>query len=83
MLLGNVVDGTDSSYTVGNDINYQSDISTVSAQFSDFTSNLHGVMSYEWSVGTEPAGEDVLPFTSHGIVHKEEMNVKGDGNIYV
>ncbi|CAG2187681.1 unnamed protein product [Mytilus edulis] len=74
-----VVDGTDSSYTVGNDINYQSDISTVSAQFSDFTSHLHGVMSYEWSIGSEPAGEDVLPFTSHGIVHKEERIVKGDG----
>lgn len=79
MLLGIVVDGTDSSYTVGNDINYQSDTSTVSVQFSEFTSHLHGVMSYEWSVGTTPTTEDVLPFTSHGIVHKEEKNVKGDG----
>lgn len=52
----------------------------MSAQFSDFTSHLHGVMSYEWSIGSEPAGEDVLPFTSHGIVHKEERIVKGDGN---
>ncbi|XP_071123199.1 uncharacterized protein [Mytilus edulis] len=76
---GIVVDGTDSSYTVGNDINYQSDTSTVSVQFSEFTSHLHGVMSYEWSVGTTPSAEDVLSFTSHGIVHKEEKNVKGDG----
>ena len=64
---------------IGVDIDYQSDISTVSVQFTGFESHLHGVMAYEWAVGTTPGGEDVQPFMPHGIIHREEKDVKGDG----
>ena len=81
---GTVIDGAATTYNIPSlaldgDIDYQSDITTVSMQFAGFTSHLHGVMAYEWSVGTTPGGEEVMPFTTHGIIHKEERNVPGDG----
>lgn len=82
--LGTVIDGAAYTYNLPSlvldgDIDYQSDITTVSMQFAGFTSHLHGVMAYEWSVGMTPGGEEVMPFTTHGIMHKEERNVTGDG----
>jgi hypothetical protein len=38
-------------------------------------------MAYEWAVGTTPGGEEVQPFMPHGIIHKEEQDVKGDGRL--
>lgn len=76
-------DGTDiqDNPDMGVDIDFTSDTTTVTVQFEGFESHLHGVMSYEWAVGTTPGGEDVQPFMSEGIIHTEEDNVAGDGNV--
>ncbi|XP_071177975.1 uncharacterized protein [Mytilus edulis] len=72
-------DGTDETSTeVGVDVDYTIDTTTVTVQFDQFESHLHGVMMYEWSVGTTPGGEEVRPFMSEGIIHSEEKNVAGD-----
>ncbi|XP_063408918.1 uncharacterized protein LOC134692399 [Mytilus trossulus] len=81
---GIVVDGTDSTdhdpvSDIGVDVDYQSDTSTVSVQYTDFESHLHGVMDYEWAVGTTPGGQDVTTFSSDGIFHVEEQTIAGDG----
>ncbi|XP_052081235.1 uncharacterized protein LOC127719259 [Mytilus californianus] len=81
---GIVIDGTDGTdhdpvSDIGVDIDYQSDISTLSVQFTGFESHLHGVMAYEWAVGTSPGGQDVTTFSADGILHVEEQNIAGDG----
>jgi hypothetical protein len=85
-ILGIVVDGADRTEIpvmsdIGDDTDYQSDMSTVSVQFTGFESHKHGVMAYEWAVGTTPGGEEIQPFMPHGIIHKEEKDVKGDGRL--
>ncbi|VDH98959.1 Hypothetical predicted protein [Mytilus galloprovincialis] len=73
-------DGTDGTSTeLGVDVDYTVDTTTVSIQFDGFESHLHGVMMYEWAVGTTPGGEEVQPFIIEGIIHSEEENVAGDG----
>ena len=88
MFTGIVVDGPNSLeetviarqvVNVTSDLDYQLGSSTVSVQFSGFESALHGVMRFEVAVGTEPGGEDVLPFTSASIVHMEQPDVVGHG----
>ncbi|CAG2236309.1 unnamed protein product [Mytilus edulis] len=81
---GIVIDGTDNTdhdpvSEIGVDIDYQSDISTLSVQYTGFESHLHGVIDYEWAVGTTPGGQDVTTFSSDGILHIEEQNIAGDG----
>ncbi|CAG2247498.1 unnamed protein product [Mytilus edulis] len=81
---GIVIDGTDSTdhdpvSDIGIDVDYQTDISTLSVQFKGFESHLHGVMAYEWAVGTSPGGQDVTTFSSDGILHVEEQNIAGNG----
>lgn len=61
------------------EVNYQADTHTVTLTFTGFESSLHGVMNYDWAVGTEPGTEDIQPYMEHGIVHTEEDNVAGDG----
>ncbi|KAK3609657.1 hypothetical protein CHS0354_035942 [Potamilus streckersoni] len=61
------------------DINYQMDTGTVSVQFEGFESSMHGVMTYQWAVGTQPGGEDVQPFIEAGLLHNEEKEVAGQG----
>jgi len=80
---GFVIDGADGTEgtAMGVDVDYTHDYSTVTAQFSGFTSHLHGVMSFEWAVGTSAGGEEVQPFMEHGINHHEEENVPGYGKI--
>ncbi|XP_052067219.1 uncharacterized protein LOC127706604 [Mytilus californianus] len=66
---------------IGDDLDFQSDMSTVSVQYTGFESHLHGVMAYEWAVGTTQGGKKVQPFMPHGVIHNEEKDVKGDGKI--
>lgn len=66
---------------ITSDIDYQLGSSTVSVQFTGFESALHGVMRFEVAVGTQPSGDDVLPFTSANIVHMEEEDIAGHGNV--
>ncbi|XP_052081925.1 uncharacterized protein LOC127719726 isoform X2 [Mytilus californianus] len=80
---GLVVDGADgtdeNTPALGVDVDYTVDTTTVTVTFDGFESHLHGVMMYEWAVGTSPGGEEVQPFMSEGIIHSEEENVAGDG----
>ena len=80
---GLVFDGAegtdDSTLVIDKDIDYQQDYTTVTAQYTGFESHLHGVVHYEWAVGSTPGGEDVLSFTSHGLIHSEEAAVVGNG----
>ena len=57
------------------DLDNQLVSSTVSAQFSGFESALNGVMCLEVAVGTQPVGEDVLPFTLANIIHTEQPDM--------
>ncbi|VDI79784.1 Hypothetical predicted protein [Mytilus galloprovincialis] len=73
-------EGTDGNTLVLNeDLDYQLDFSTTTLQFNGFESHLHGVVDYEWAVGTTPGGEDVMSYTTHGLVHSEEEDVVGNG----
>ncbi|KAK3104702.1 hypothetical protein FSP39_008103 [Pinctada imbricata] len=84
---GLVIDGPDGTETVvggasvelTNDMDYTLDSSSVTVQFSGFESTVHGVMKFEQAVGTQPGGEEVLPFTEFGVIQAEEDNVTGDG----
>ena len=73
-------EGTDGdNYVLEHDTDYQLHTSTVTLQFTGFESHLHGVVDYEWAVGTTPGGEDTLSYTPHGLIHSEEDNVHGNG----
>lgn len=61
------------------DLDYQLDSTTVTVQFTGFTSTMHGVMQFEIAVGTQPNGEDVLSFTEANIIHLEEPDTVGKG----
>ncbi|XP_052806226.1 uncharacterized protein LOC128235445 [Mya arenaria] len=56
---------------LSNDIDYQSDMHTVTISFSGFESSLHGIQTYDWAIGTIPQGEDVQPYLEYAIRHSE------------
>lgn len=62
------------------DIDYQADSHTVTMRFFGFESSLHGIMAFDWAIGTSPGAEDVQPFLEDGIIHEEEEDVAGNGN---
>ena len=72
-------EGTEDKATFGTDIDYQLELSTVTVQFKDFSSLLHGVMGYQLAIGTTEGGEDIYPYSEQGIVHHEESSVDGEG----
>ncbi|XP_070573669.1 uncharacterized protein [Ptychodera flava] len=61
------------------DIDYQKEIGTVTAQFTGFESEQHGIVHYEWAVGTTPRSDDVQPYISDGIVTDDEGYHVGEG----
>jgi hypothetical protein len=65
-----------------NDIDYQADTHTLTIQFSGFESSLHGILEYDWAIGTTPGSEDVQPYLEQGIIHNEEENVAGTGILF-
>ena len=65
-----------------NDIDYQSDTHTTTITFSGYESALHGIKSFDWTIGTSSGAEDIKPYMEHGIIHKESLDVVG-GGIYV
>ena len=84
LLSGIVRDGgvdTVAMATVGSsDVKYQLDKWSVTAQFSGFTSHLHGLSRFDWAVGTTAGGEEVMPFSVLGIIHDEaESGTPGNG----
>eukprot|EP00058_Branchiostoma_floridae_P003027 XP_002588515.1 hypothetical protein BRAFLDRAFT_79470 [Branchiostoma floridae] len=80
---GTVTDGWEAWSTVEHamavDIDYQRDVSTVTVRFSGFESDQHGIIHYEWSVGTEPRLDDVQPYTASGIVLSDHTDNPGGG----
>ena len=62
------------------DYDYQLDTTTVTVQFTGFESHLHGVVEYEWAVGTTPGGEDTMSFIPYFLIHSEE-DVGRNGNL--
>ena len=64
------------------DVEYQLDKWSVTAQFSGFTSHLHGLSRFDWAVGTTAGGEEVMPFDVLGIIHDEaESGTPGNGQL--
>ncbi|XP_006813393.2 uncharacterized protein LOC100378058, partial [Saccoglossus kowalevskii] len=54
--------------TVSIDTDYQKENTIVTAQFHGFESQRHGIVHYEWAVGSTPRLDDIQPYTSAGIV---------------
>jgi len=80
-ITGLVFDGADDTMTA--DVNYQADTHSVTLTFSGFESSLHGIVNYDWAIGTQPGLEDLQPFIEHGVIHAEEVTVAGDGEWFV
>ncbi|CAG2193139.1 unnamed protein product [Mytilus edulis] len=81
---GIVIDGAEGTdnldlLILDDDTDYQLHPTVVTVQFDGFESHLHGVMEYKWAVGTTPGGEDVMSFIPYGLIHSEEVSVKGNG----
>jgi hypothetical protein len=86
ILTGIVIDGpqgTDDNKVLilDEDYDYQLDTTTVTVQFTGFESHLHGVVEYEWAVGTTPGGEDTMSFIPYFLIHSEEDEVGRNGNL--
>ncbi|XP_078664148.1 uncharacterized protein LOC144907219 [Branchiostoma floridae x Branchiostoma belcheri] len=72
---GYVTDGSDPT----SDADYQMDNTAITAHFTGFESQLHGIAHYLWAVGTSSGAYDVQSFVSAGILLTPEDEVKGGG----
>ncbi|XP_019614832.1 PREDICTED: uncharacterized protein LOC109462715, partial [Branchiostoma belcheri] len=63
------------------DVDYQLEATTVSLQFEGYESAQHGIIGYEWGVGTIPGADDIQPFTDMGIVAFDEPAGSGIAQI--
>ncbi|XP_078585863.1 uncharacterized protein LOC144867674 [Branchiostoma floridae x Branchiostoma japonicum] len=69
---------TDDVSTV--DVDYQLQTGAVTVRFKGFESARHGIVHYEWAVGTAALWDDVMPYSSAGIVlHDEDLSMEGIG----
>ena len=57
---------------VGIDGKYQAESDTVTLMFEGFSSELCGLLYYEWAIGTNFAGDQIQEFTTAGVVMGEE-----------
>nr|XP_006817933.1 PREDICTED: uncharacterized protein LOC100377080 [Saccoglossus kowalevskii] len=76
-------DGPDTQ-TIGTNIvsvdtDYQKEDTVVTAQFHGFGSQVHGIVYYEWAVGTQPRLDDIQPYTDAGIVVDNQHGNPGEG----
>ncbi|XP_019642103.1 PREDICTED: uncharacterized protein LOC109483513 [Branchiostoma belcheri] len=63
------------------DVDYQLHTGTVTVRFKGFESARHGIVHYEWAVGTAPLLDDVQSFSSAGIVlYDGDANKEGIGS---
>ncbi|XP_078658230.1 uncharacterized protein LOC144903713 [Branchiostoma floridae x Branchiostoma belcheri] len=63
------------------DVDYQLHTGTVTVRFKGFESARHGLVHYEWAVGSAPLLDDVQPYSSAGIVlYDEDANMEGIGS---
>ncbi|XP_070573548.1 uncharacterized protein [Ptychodera flava] len=61
------------------DIDYQRETGTVTAQFNGFESEQHGIVHYEWAVGSQPGLDDIQPYISAGIITDQDQSGLGGG----
>ncbi|XP_019624877.1 PREDICTED: uncharacterized protein LOC109470382 isoform X2 [Branchiostoma belcheri] len=62
------------------DVDYQLYTGTVTVRFKGFESARHGIVHYEWAIGTAALWDDVQPYSSAGIVtYNDNANVEGIG----
>ncbi|KAI8519526.1 hypothetical protein Bbelb_027830 [Branchiostoma belcheri] len=80
---GVVVDGPRMADSEGDDVatvdvDYQLHTGTVTVRFKEFESARHGIVHYEWALGTAALWDDVQPYSSEGIVtYNDNANVEG------
>ena len=62
------------------DIDYQVDTGTLTAMFSGFESEAHGIHHIEFCVGTRPGWDNIVPYSSQGVIVEEspEEDVIGE-----
>ena len=75
--LGLVIDGPYDTLEL--DLDYQADIHTATVRFTGFDSSMHGIVSFDWAIGTTAEGEDVKPYFEHGLIYDESPDIKGNG----
>ncbi|XP_035698714.1 uncharacterized protein LOC118431579 [Branchiostoma floridae] len=62
------------------DVDYQLHTGTVTVRFKGFESARHGIVHYEWAVGTAALWDDVQPYSSAGIVlYEDNADMEGIG----
>ncbi|KAI8485273.1 hypothetical protein Bbelb_370200 [Branchiostoma belcheri] len=62
------------------DVDYQLHTGTVTVRFKGFESARHGIVHYEWAIGTAALWDDVQPYSSAGIVtYNDNANLEGIG----
>ncbi|XP_066298079.1 uncharacterized protein [Branchiostoma lanceolatum] len=62
------------------DVDYQLHTGTVTVRFRGFESARHGIVHYEWAVGTAALWDDVQPYSSAGIVlYDDNADMEGLG----
>ncbi|XP_078573994.1 uncharacterized protein LOC144860567 isoform X3 [Branchiostoma floridae x Branchiostoma japonicum] len=62
------------------DVDYQHHTGTVTVRFKGFESARHGIVHYEWAVGTAALWDDVQPYSSAGIVlYEDNADMEGIG----
>ncbi|XP_078658229.1 uncharacterized protein LOC144903712 [Branchiostoma floridae x Branchiostoma belcheri] len=80
---GLVVDGPHMTDSEGDDVatvdvDYQLHTGTVTVRFKGFESARHGIVHYEWALGTAALLDDVQPYSSSGIVlYDDNANMEG------
>ncbi|XP_033121447.1 uncharacterized protein LOC117120538 [Anneissia japonica] len=82
--IGMVWDGSgteiiDGELIVAHDIDTQMQQTELFAIFHGFESQLDGLASYEWAIGTEPRFDNVQPFSQGGLVLYDDPNKMGTG----
>ncbi|XP_070573609.1 uncharacterized protein [Ptychodera flava] len=82
-MIGLVIDGPEDvlaeSDDIDVDVDYQRESGTVTAQFSGFESVRHGIVHYEWAVGSSPLLDDIQPYISAGVILSEGEDIQGEG----
>ena len=60
------------------DVDYQLQTNTLTVTFTGFESTSHGIMQHEIAVGTRPEYDDVLTYTSDGIISDDVEGIGKD-----
>ena len=80
---GDVTGVTADGPTPNSDIDYQIDTGTLTATFSGFESQAHGISHIEFCVGTRPGWDDVIPFSKQGVIVEEVATKEVTGMIII